>query len=168
MVRAKWTLLLAVVLFLAACGKNGPYDGYGYGPYTQAPGYPGTYPYGYGGNNGYGGFNPQLPSGYPSSYTPFLPVDYYMRNHPTYAAYWPSFWNQWTRDCRTMGYSPYNFSYFWYSYVPRYWAAGPYQQFYSYFNSTFYYWMAPGAQFATSLSPQQFWSGYSGYGYWNG
>jgi hypothetical protein len=166
-------VLGAVLLVTSACGKNDGFfssNPYGNGIY-QAPPYQGAYPYGsgysgYPGYNQFPGFHPQMPSsGYPSAYTPFLPIDYYMRNNPQMTHYWNGFWYQWQNHCSQQGMSPYNFNYFWYTYVPQQWNFGGYQQLYTYFNQTFYYWMTPNVQFSQNLNPNTFWSNYSGYGY---
>ncbi len=149
-----------------------PYGQSPYGPMYQAPGYgapgyPSNYTPGYGylpgyGNNGYypGGFAPQMPSGYPSAYTPFLPVDYYMRNNPQLAPQWPQIWNQWRNYANNYGYNPYDFNRFWFDYCPR---SNMSPQIYIYLDQTFYPWVNTNTVFPANLNPQYFWIHYQGY-----
>lgn len=168
MSKGSYILLAFLMLALAACGKNEalfPIAQQPYGaPIYQAPGYPSNpgygYPPGYG-NNGYypGGFAPQMPSGYPSAYTPFLPVDYYMRNHPQLAPQWPQMWNQWRTYADHYGYNPYDFNRFWFDYCP----SSMNQQIYVYIDQTFYSWANYDTVFPTNMNPQFFWMHYQGY-----
>ncbi|MBY0371630.1 hypothetical protein K2X33_13170 [bacterium] len=142
--------LVAITLVLSACGKNGPVYQAPY-PYSTNPG-------------GYG-FQPQLPSGYPASYTPFLPLDYFMRNQPQLAVQWPVIWNQWQVYAVRVGVSPYNFPVFWLQYIPMQWGTGPMGNVYSYMNQNFYYWVQPTTTFSPMMTPATFWAPYQGFGY---
>jgi len=139
-----------MVLLVSACGKNAPiYQAPA--PYVVNPG--GT------------GFQPQLPAGYPNTYTPFLPVDYYMRNHPQLSGQWPVLWNQWQNYSQWVGVSPYNFQVFWFEFCPQQWNSGQFYNLYSYLDQSFYHWVQPTTQFSPQMSPETFWSPYQGYGY---
>ncbi len=163
-------IAVTAVLVLSACGKNeavfptpgqpiyqAPYQQPGYGGYPSGNGYPP--------GNGYptGGFYPQMPQGYPQGYTPFLPVDYYMRNHPTYGQQWPQMWNQWNNHCHQSGISPYNFNVFWFEYFPSRYTSQPMTQIYYYLDVSYYGWMTPQTQFPQQMNPQIFWQYYQGY-----
>jgi hypothetical protein len=158
--RLKW-IGLGLVFLTLACGKNQAIYPIGSQPLYQAPGMNGGYYPG----SGMQAFNPQMPSGYPAAYTPFLPVDYFMRNNPQYSGYWAGYWQGWQSHCNRYGYSPYDFNYFWYVYTPYYWNQMGYGALYNYFNQSFYSWASPQVQIATSVSPASFWVNYQGMGY---
>lgn len=149
--RGAWKIGFIVgLLLVSACGKNVPV--------YQAP-------TPWMGNPGGTGFQPQLPQGYPNQYTPFLPVDYYMRNHPQMAAQWPVLWTQWQAYAVVIGVSPYNFPVFWFEFCPQQWNAGAFYSMYSYLDQNFYYWVTPTTAFSPAMSAQTFWTPYQGFGY---
>ncbi len=150
-----------LVAFTVSCGKNEVIYPYAMNqPLNQAP---------YMGNgfspSGNGGFSPQLPSGYPSAYTPFLPIDNYMRGNPQLAGYWQSHWMNWRSHCSQRGYSPYDFNQFWFSYTPQQWQNTGFYPLYQQFNQSFYGWANPQVQYASGLSPANFWFNYQGMSY---
>ncbi len=165
-------LVAAIGLFVAVgCGKSqGDFQGLN-SPYMAAPGFPGGYTAlpasGYPANPVYGGFNPQLPVGYPADYTLFLPVDYFMRTNPQTAPFWPGYWNAWASYAYLRGWSVYDFKHFWYDYTAIQWSKGAWNQIYRYLDRNFYAWLNPYVVYATPVNPQAFWVNYSGYGYGN-
>lgn len=146
-------------------GSGGyPYGGGQY-PYGGMGGYPYGSPYGY----GYPGaqypyyFNPQMPSGYPSQYTPFLPLDNYFRNNPQYGQpYWNALWNQWYQTANHWGVSPYDFPVFWNEYCPQVMRSGQEYGIYVTFQQNFYSWAQPGVEVPTNVNPNSFWIHYLG------
>lgn len=180
-------LHILVAILIVSCGKNEPVVSPA--PFvpapTQAPPpstvpnnqngpfpngtYPnGTYPNGQSGTgyfpgNGGAGFNPNLPSGYPNQYYPFLPVDNYFRNQPGMSGYWNQFWSGWVNHCQRNQIPVYDFQQFWFQYCPQQWAGTQYSQVYQYFSSNVYQWVQPGMQFQPNIPPQQFWNQWQGY-----
>jgi hypothetical protein len=157
--QGSWVLLVVLFLWVAGCGKNAPVN------IGNAP-YPISY---YGGNTSdYPNFYPQMPQGYPNQYTPFLPIDNFMRSSPSCQScqnYWTTFMSGWQNYAQYNGISPYNFSYFWTSYCPQQWQGSSMMGLHQYFNQSFYYWVTPSTQFNSSITPNSFWGGYSGYSY---
>lgn len=153
--------LVALSFLLVACGKNeairqaAPNT-----PTVQAPAPSQPIQPPPGGGNGGGGFNPQMPQGYPNAYYPFLPIDNYCRDNPTYANQWDVQWNQWTNYSNYYGYSQYDFNRFWFEYCPQYWTSAPMGQLYEYFDTSFYFWVNVDTQFASTADPNYFWSSY--------
>lgn len=164
--------LLLIVVFVSSvvftgCGKNEPIYGVGmyppqqypYSPYGPNGGnapYPNTYPPGYSGPYspgqyppGYGTpFNPGMPTGFPQSYYPYLPMHPYLQNSGV--------WGQWMNTCQNYGLNPYDFQTFWYEFCP--YACDPgVQQFYS----EYYYPWYDG--YLPSSSSQNFWQHYEGF-----
>jgi hypothetical protein len=186
-------LWIVFVIVLAACGKNqavapfapvppsagAPYPGQpmypnGGGVYPNGGAYPGGYytpygaPYTYPGSSNYVPspyYNPGLPGGYPSAYTPFMPLDYFMRSNPTHAPYWQQHWNGWQQWAGYNGISPYDFNTFWFHYCPQVWQGTEYWDLYRYFDTNFYYWWNPGNVYGP-WDPGATWVNYSGYSYY--
>jgi len=150
---------MLIALALTACGKNdGIYQG-GYGYMGQAPA-----PYGYAPAPQYGnGFNPQMPAGYPSQYTPFVPIHNYMQGSPSTQQYWGQHWNGWQNYAQYNGYNQYDFNRFWYDYCPQQWQGTQWNNVYNYYNTNYYSWMTPQTQFAPQMNPNYFWQNYTGY-----
>jgi len=156
--------LLALLILTPACGKNDYVRTVGYQPpVNQAPGY---FPPG---NSG--GFQPQLPPGYPPQYTPFLPIDHYMRMNPHRQQYWVQIWQQWQVYAVVHHYPVYDFTPFWFDFCQNEWGQGPLYPMYDYFNQNYYSWASPNTQVGSHLDPSYFWEGYQGGGYdlnWDG
>lgn len=174
-------LLVAVALVLSACGKNEPIvpigGGY-YGPQAPMPPgggyYPPTSPYGGPGPSPY--FQPHMPNGYPNQYTPFLPIDNYMRRTPQMQQVWVNIWVNWQGYSQRRGYSPYDFSRFWYEYCPQQFSGTQYQNLYNYFDQNVYNWVDPYQSWGGNYDPSYYWQNYNympyydldyGYGYCN-
>ena len=133
---------------------SGPYNGPQSSPYGYN--YPGTYyPYYY---------YPQMPQGYPSAYTPFLPIDNYYRNNPAYGPqYWQQIWSNWLVTAQYWQVSPYDFNMFWNSYCPLIFTSGNSYNIYVTLGQQFYSWATPGVTINVgSSSPSQFWINYIG------
>jgi hypothetical protein len=180
-------ILLLLSLLVVGCGKNlavgaygQPYSGYAIDPTTGLPIDPSTgMPFvpspigGVGSPTVYPGvptFVPQLPPGYPMAYTPFLPIDFFMRNNPQFVGYWSSFWMQWVGFSAQYGYSQYDFVNFWLTFCPTRWNTPGFINLYAYLNQNFYGWVRPGAILAPSMVPSVFWQNYAGFSYgpvWN-
>jgi hypothetical protein len=88
-----------------------------------------------------------------------------MRNNPQLAPYWPGYWNGWVNYANQYGYSPYDFSRFWYGYMPQQWNSGSWYHVYGYLNQNFYSWANPQMAFAPQMNPALFWANYSGFGF---
>lgn len=112
-------------------------------------------------------FQPSLPPGYTWSYTPFLPVDYYMRQ-PGYQNYWAQVWAYWQQYATQRGTNQYDFNTFWFTFCPQIWQGTQMWSMYQYINTNYYYWVQPTTQFTTNLNPTYFWQYYYGYGYGGG
>ena len=182
-------LVLVALSILVACGKNDGVNGGGYqpvpvppaggGPIPQAPpppgggyypppgyggGYSGGYPGGYpGGSPGYGPssyFYPQMPTGYPSRYTPFVPIDNYMRRYPTTQHYWNNIWNGWVDYSYQYGYDTYDFNTFWFDYCPQGMNGTPFQPIYNNFDSQVYFWADYNTQYSNNMTVDFFWQNY--------
>lgn len=145
--------------------------GYGY-PNQSGYGYPNQGGYGYpGAGSPYagspsGGFNPQIPPGYPSSYYPFLPINGYFQQNPGMQNYWNNFFGGWQQYAANQGYDPYNFTPFWTEYAANQWGNGsPYSGLYNSFNNNVYYWVTPQTQFPSYANPATFWAPYAGMSY---
>lgn len=166
MKRFSFALLMAVAVLVSACGKNEPIVPVGAypSPYNQAPVNPnGTYyppstqyptgpsPY----------FQPQMPQGYPNQYTPFLPIDNYMRRTPPMQQYWSNLWVNWQSYSYQHNYNQYDFSRFWYEYCPQQMYGTQYQQLYSYFDQNVYYWTSPNMQWGGNYDPSYYWQNYN-------
>lgn len=166
-------ILWGSLLFFAACGKNEPVTatgpGYPYTPYPQAPmppngGYqmpPNYTPTGGGGYNPY--FYPQLPPGMPNQYTPWLPIDNYFRQNPTTVNIWVNIWTNWQGYANYNGYSPYDFTKFWFDFCPQQYPQ--YQPMWNYFDTNVYWWVDPYSQINCQQDPSYFWQYYVGYDY---
>jgi hypothetical protein len=157
--------LIVVGLLVSACGKNEAFvpGGY-YPPVNQAPMPPGGgyYPpstqYPGGGPSPY--FRPQLPQGYPNQYTPFLPLDNYMRRTPPMQQMWVNVWVNWQDYSYQRGYDQYDFSRFWYEYCPQQFYGTQYWDMYNYFDQNVYQWADPNMQWGQSYDPYYFWQNY--------
>jgi hypothetical protein len=156
------------MLALVACSNNDGFNNTGYVPYSYnyAPLPPGGYlPQAPPGSPI---FQPQMPPGYPPQYYPFLPVDNYFRGQPQIMPYWTQTWNNWVGTAQTYGINPYDFTTFWYNYLPQVWSGGALGNLYNYLNSSVYSWMSPQTVFQTTVSVDYyllFWNNYSGFGY---
>jgi len=163
-----------LMLFFVGCGKNdlgvvGPGPGYSSGPITQAPYYPqqpyspsnGGYPPP---NAGYPAptFSPQIPSGMPPQFYPWIPMYNYFMMQPQYNYLWGNIWSSWIVYANRVGCGIYNFPIFWNTYFPVYWNYGPYILFYRYMSAVFYPWMIPGVVIPPIVNPVYFWSNYMG------
>jgi hypothetical protein len=160
-----WRTSLVALIFLAfiGCGKNdigvSPY----YGPLTQAPApsfyqpnYPASSPY-YPGYN----FNPQMPSGMPPQFYPWMPLYNYFYQQPQFMPQWNNLWNNWVVYANNAGCGVYNFPVFWIQYFPSF-CSGGFIPFYQYMNTNFYSWVTPGIILPPVANPSFFWSSYVG------
>ena len=134
-------------------------------PYSPYPTYPGggyypTQPSGYvPGQN----FWPQVPTGMPVQYQPFLPIDNYFRRSPQMFSYWQKLWSSWVTYSNVWGINPMNFNRFWFDFCPQQWQGTSYGDgFYQWFDQNFYYWMQPNTQVSVSVNGN-FWQNYQGY-----
>jgi hypothetical protein len=165
MFRFWFASLVVVGLLVSACGKNEAFvpGGY-YPPNYQAPMPPGggyfppQQPYG-GGQSPY--FQPQMPSGYPSQYTPFIPFDNYMRRSQPMQQYYVNLWVNWQGYSQQRGYNQYDFSRFWYEYCPQQFQGTQYMDLYNYFDQNVYYWVDPSMQWGGGYDPNYFWQNYN-------
>jgi len=144
--------LLALFVIFTACGKNDPVRTVGGNPRIPPPQQgPGLPP-----------FQPTMPPGYPPQYTPFLPVDNYMRMNPVRHQYWIQIWHEWRVYAVVNQCDVYDFPRFWYDFCQER-MYGDMAPVYQYFDQNFYPWMSPDTQFYPDLEPNTFWSGYEGY-----
>ncbi len=166
MFKTWFTAVFAVLLLITACGKNEAIipGGY-YPPNFQAPMppgggyYPPAQPYSGGGQSPY--FQPQMPSGFPSQYTPFVPFDNYMRRSQPTQQYYVNLWVNWQGYSQQRGYNQYDFSRFWYEYCPQQMQNTQYQNVYRYFDQNVYSWVDPAMQWGGGYNPSQFWQNYN-------
>ena len=122
-------LLLVVALLIVSCGKNDGVRPTGPGfipPVAPPPQFVPTGGAGGGGFPGTGGYQPQMPQGYPNRYYPFLPVDNYFRQNQQLQLYWQQLWSRWQMYAQQRQIEIYNFYRFWYEYCPQEWhGTGP-------------------------------------------
>lgn len=152
-------------------------SGPGMGGYPSQP-FPGPVPpggygggYGGGSGGGYGPYSPSpymvptLPPGQPQRYTPFVPIDNYMRRRPETYQYWTNFWGDWQQYAGRNNYDPYDFNRFWFDYCPNRWEGGNFAGMYNHFDANVYFWVDMETTFSTTSSADYFWFNYNGMPY---
>jgi len=181
----RWRVCAVLLLLVfVACGKNDGIRGVGAQPYpppvVQAPPPPGggyappppgympppmpQYP-----NPNYqppAYWVPTLPPGRTTPrYTPFLPIDNYMRRTPQRHQRWIDFWAGWQGYSRHRGYDEYDFNHFWFEYCPEQWEGTDYAHVYNQLDASVYFWVDMYTPIAPTAEPNHFWQYYSGMPY---
>jgi hypothetical protein len=150
------TWAVGALLLLGGC-NNEPIRPVGVAPGPQqVPQFPGQQP---------PLFQPQFPPWQQQpQFTPFLPIDCYMNQHPVLYQYWQTMWLDWQNYAYHYGYSEFDFNTFWYEYCPQVWLGTEYQEIYWYLDRYFYYWVSPQTRWSPlGYDPGTFWGAYQNF-----